>query len=92
MDDKILIDTEARLGLWLAEIDRRAALLVPIAGKARFAAFQHVDELKVLHATALAGFEALRSDAAWNGAGPEAEFTAACNDLAVALRQPMPRP
>lgn len=92
MQEKLLSETEARLGVWSTEIERRAAILVPIAGKARFAALQHVDELKVLYATALASFDTLRSMAAGNRTGPAAALAAACNDLATALRGPMPRP
>lgn len=92
MVQNILIETEARLGDWSTEIERRAALLVPVAGRARFPALQHVDELKVLYATALARFDVLGSMAAGDRSGPAAELTAACDELAAALCGPMPQP
>lgn len=92
MDEKTLIETEARLKLWSTEIERRAAALGHDGGRVRFAALQHVDELKVLHAIALARFDALRSDAGGNRSAAEAELTVACNELAAAVSLPMPRP
>lgn len=83
--------TRAQFEVWGEEIERRAAVLTTVDREVRFAALQHVDELKILHATARASFAALTESAAGEQDGLEEEFTAAWNELAAAVDRPLPR-
>ena len=91
MDEHKMRETEAQLDTWGAEIDRRAAVLAPTDRKVRFAVLQHVDELKVLHATALARLAALRAIAAGEQPDLEKDFAEAWDELAAAVGKPLPR-
>lgn len=83
-------ETEAQLETWGAEIARRADILAPADRKVRFAVLQHVDELKILHATACARFADLTAAGAGGQADLEREFTEAWNELAAAVGIPLP--
>ncbi|MFH2051973.1 MAG: hypothetical protein ABIK96_05850 [bacterium] len=91
MDEHKMRETEAQLEAWSEEIDRRAAVLAPIDRMVRFAALQHIDELKVLHATARARLAALRAMAAGEQPDLEKDFAVAWNELAAAVGKPLPR-
>lgn len=92
MDNATVRRTETQLALWGEEVRRREARLLTPDRDPRFAAVLHVDELRVLLATAQARFEALQA----NGSKPldllTAEFDQAWKELAAAIDGLMPRP
>jgi len=83
-------EIEAQLEIWRVEIEARVVALATVDRAVPFDVLHHVDELKILLATARARFAAL---AASTGAqsGLEEEFTAAWTELAAAVGRPMPR-
>jgi hypothetical protein len=92
MDDTAVRKTEAQLTLWAEEIkEREARLLIP-GREARFAAVLHVDELRVMLATARARFEALQADPTGKRDLLKSEFDHAWKELAAAIDRRMPRP
>jgi hypothetical protein len=91
MDEHKKQETESQLDIWGVEIDRRAAVLAPVDRIVRFAVLQHIDELKILHATARARFAPLTAIAAGERADLEKDFADAWNELAIAVGKPLPR-
>ena len=92
MDDTAVRKTEAQFALWGEEIRRRESRLVTPGREVRFAAVLHVDELRVMLATARAGFEALKAEPTASREPLTAEFDQACEELAAAIDQRMPPP
>jgi len=92
IDDAAAHRFEAQFTLWHKEIEKREARLLTPERAPRFAAVLHVDELRVLLATARARFEALQA----NPTGPQdlltVQFELAWKELAAAIGRRMPRP
>mgnify|MGYP001259511453 CR=1 FL=1 len=91
MDEDQRRETEVQLEIWGAQIDRWAVDLATVDREVRFAALQHLDELKILHATARATFASLTAAAAGEQADLERDFTEAWNELAAAVGKALPR-
>ena len=93
MDDTAVRKTEAQLTLWSRGDQKNARLGCLIPGReARFAAVLHVDELRVMLATARARFEALQADPTGKRVLLTSEFDDAWKELATAIGRRMPMP
>jgi hypothetical protein len=92
MDDAAVRRTQAQLTRWGEEIKRREARLLTPGREPRFEAVVHVDELRIMLVTASAGFAVLQAGSTGRHDLQADGFDHACQELAAAIAQQMPRP
>ncbi len=81
---------EAQLKLWSIRIDHLAARTLQPGVRASFDALIYIDELKALHAIAVAEYEAIRNAAPEKRAELMAGLSGVWDDLGTALKVKRP--
>ena len=92
MDEATVGQNDIQLALWGEEIQRREARLLTPGREPRFAAVLHVDELRVMLATAQARLKDLQAEPKGHQGLLTEEFDLAWKELAAAIDQRMPQP